>query len=162
MLDPANRSLTIRVQDEVDITKIPDAISVLPLISGSNIRYYLPHGELPTNRCYMYITKEFKKYVFKATIMKMIKLATDLQDKDITLFAPAKTLSDNRIMLRLKLSQAGMDHFSNVQVKWKLFMLGKTFHLRVSTARTNDMDKDSDDIQPTTSNVDTRPEITQD
>ena len=142
-IDPINRSLTIRVQSEFDITKITDAISLLPIIAGSSIRYYLPHEELPTNRCYLYIIPKFKKYALKATILKMITLSTDLNESDISLFAPAKTLRDNRIMLPLKLSSAGMEYFSNEEVRWRIFLLGKTFHLRVSTSRTSNLDDDS-------------------
>lgn len=94
-LDPINRSLIIRVPNEEQISKVTDAVIVLPQLSGSFINVYLPHESLPQNRCYIFLEKFMTKYAVKSSIMKMLKLATTLSETDITLFAPAKTLKGN-------------------------------------------------------------------
>lgn len=140
--DPLSRSLIIRVPAEEDTNKVIDAISVIPTIAGSSIKYYLPHDTAPTNRCYIYLSKDLVKYAIKSTLLQMITLSTDLTISDINLFAPTRTLKDGWLLLPIQLSNAGMTYFSHPDINWRIFLLGITLHLKVSKARTRDKSVD--------------------
>ena len=131
--DAFNRSLTIRTPEKDDISKITDAISILPVISGSSISHYIPHNSLPENRVYLYLRSKHRKYVTRSTIFKWIALSTNLSVNDLKLFAPAKLLKDSRIMLPLILTPAAMNYFA--EQGWRLHLLGTSLKLRVSEQR---------------------------